>query len=120
MKEAISSRQNPLVRSARAAREGRAAGSVFVEGVRLCEDALRASVGFDLVLHTQELALDERGARLLAELREVCDTVRLVSGEVLESVSDTKTPQGVVAVARRPETGRGVVERAAGTPLVVV
>jgi TrmH family RNA methyltransferase len=39
---------------------------------------------------------------------------------VLESVSDTKTPQGVVALARRPRTGRERIERAAGVPLVVV
>jgi RNA methyltransferase, TrmH family len=120
MKEAITSRKNPLVQRARSAREGRDAGAVFVEGVRLCEDALRASVEFELVLYTQALAGDERGASLLEKLRGVCETVRLVSEDVLESASDTKTPQGVVAVARRPETGREVVERAGGTPLVVV
>ncbi|HJQ33196.1 MAG TPA: RNA methyltransferase [Pyrinomonadaceae bacterium] len=120
MKDALTSRKNPLVQRARAVREGREAGAVFVEGVRLCEDALRAYVGFELVLHTQALASDERGARLLEELRAVCDAVRLVSEDVLESVSDTKTPQGLAAVARRPETGREVIERAAGTPLVVV
>jgi len=120
MKEAITSRKNPLVQRARAVREGRDAGSVFVEGVRLCEDALRASAEFELGLYTQTLADDERGVRLLEELRDVCDTVRLVSEDVLESASDTRTPQGVVAVARRPETGRAVVERVAGVPLVVV
>ncbi|HWW76435.1 MAG TPA: RNA methyltransferase [Pyrinomonadaceae bacterium] len=120
MKDAITSRKNPLIQRARAVREGREAGAVFVEGVRLCEDALRASVGFELALYTQALASDGRGARLLEELRRVCETVRLVTEDVLESVSDTKTPQGLAAVARRPETGRGVLERAAGTPLVVV
>lgn len=120
MKDAITSRKNSLVQRARAVREGRDAGAVFVEGVRLCEDALRASVEFELGLYTQALAEDERGAGLLEKLRDVCDTVRLVSEDVLESASDTKTPQGLAAVARRPETGREVVERAAGVPLVVV
>jgi TrmH family RNA methyltransferase len=102
-------------------RDGREWESVFVEGVRLCEEALRASVAFELALHTRELALDERGARLLEELRAACPAVHLVGDEVLESVSDTKTPQGVVAVARRPQTGRDVVERVGGgVPLVVV
>jgi TrmH family RNA methyltransferase len=120
MKEAITSRKNPLVQRARVVREGRDEGSVFVEGVRLCEDALRASVEFESVLYAQALAEEERGARLLEELRGVCESVRLVSEDVLASVSDTKTPQGVVAVGRRPETGRATVERAGGTPLVVV
>lgn len=119
-RETITSRKNPLVQRARAVRDGREAGLVFVEGVRLCEEALRASLEFEFVLHTAALAEDGRGARLLESLLEVCQSVLPVSDDVLESVSDTKTPQGVVALARRPETGREAVERAAGTPLVVV
>jgi TrmH family RNA methyltransferase len=119
-KDAITSRRNPLVQRARAAREGRERDLVFAEGVRLCEEALRASVSLEAALYTRALAGDARGAGLLERLREVCPSVHLVSDDVLESVSDTKTPQGVVALARRPETGRAAVERAAGTPLVVV
>jgi TrmH family RNA methyltransferase len=120
MKEAITSRKNPLAQRARAARDGRERGLVFAEGVRLCEEALRAGVGLELVLHTRALAEDERGRLLLQTLRDACPAVHLVGEDVLDSVSDTKTPQGVVALARRPETGRGVVERATGVPLVVV
>src|SRR5688572_18932928 len=119
-KEAITSRRNPLAQRARAARDGREPALVFVEGVRLCEEALRAGVGVELALHTSELAGDERGRRLLQSLRAACPSVHLVAGDVLDSVSDTKTPQGVVALARRPQTGREVVERAEGTPLLVV
>lgn len=118
--ETITSRKNPLAQRARAARDGRERESVFVEGVRLCEEALGASVEFELVLYTRFLAADARGASLLERLRGACRAAQAVSEDVLESVSDTKTPQGVVALARRPETGRGVVERAAGVPLVVV
>ena len=120
MREAITSRKNPLVRRARAAREGRERGLVFVEGVRLCEEALRAGLGLELVLYARGPAEDARGAELLEGLREACPAVYLVTEEVLDSVSDTKTPQGVVALARRPETGRQVVERAGGVPLLVV
>ncbi len=120
MKEAITSRKNPLVQRARAARDGREGGLVFAEGVRLCEEALRARIGLELVLYTRGLADDERGAGLLESLRGACPAVHLVVDDVLDSVSDTKTPQGVVALARRPQTGREVVERAKGVPLVVV
>lgn len=120
MKEVITSRKNPLAQRARAVRDGRELGLVFVEGVRLCEEALRAGLGFELALHTAALEADERGARLLAGLREACRHVQPVGEGVLETVSDTKTPQGVVALALRPQTGREVIERAGGTPLVVV
>ena len=119
-KDAITSRKNPLVQSARAVRDGRGSGLVFVEGVRLCEEALRAGLAFELALHTEALGREERGSRLLAGLREACRNVQAVDEGVLESVSDTKTPQGVVALALRPATGREVLERAEGTPLVVV
>lgn len=120
MREAITSRKNPLAQRARAARDGRKRGLVFVEGVRLCEEALRAGVPLELVLYTRGLAEEARGASLLESLREACPAVHLVGEDVLDSVADTKTPQGVVALARRPETGREVVERAGGVPLVVV
>ena len=120
MREAITSRKNPLAQRARAARDGRERGLVFAEGVRLCEEALSAGVRVELVLHTHALAEDARGAALLSKMRVVCPDVHLVSEDVLDSVSDTKTPQGVVALLTRPQTGREVVERTGGIPLIVV
>jgi TrmH family RNA methyltransferase len=119
-RETITSRKNPLAQRARTVRDGREREFVFVEGVRLCEEALRASVEFVLVLYTHGLADDARGASLLKSLHGVCRDTHAVTEVVLESVSDTKTPQGVVALARRPTTGREAVERAAGVPLIVV
>jgi TrmH family RNA methyltransferase len=118
--DTITSRKNPLAQRARAVRDGRERELVFVEGVRLVEEALRASVVFEAVLYTRSLAGEVRGASLLQKLQDVCRNTQAVSEDVLESVSDTKTPQGVVALARRPQTGRERIERAAGVPLVVV
>jgi TrmH family RNA methyltransferase len=118
--ETINSRRNPLARRARGVRDGRERDSIFVEGVRLCEEALRASVVFEAVLYTRALTEDKRGGELLEGVRAVCQDTHVVSEDVLESVSDTKTPQGVVALARRPRTGREVLERTAGVPLFVV
>src|ERR1044071_8523376 len=95
----INSRKNPLAQRARAVRDGRERELVFVEGVRLCEEALNASVVFEFVLYTRSLADDGRGASLLQRLRDVCRNVQAVSEDVLESVSDTKTPQGGLALA---------------------
>jgi RNA methyltransferase, TrmH family len=118
--ELVRSRKNPLAQRARAVREGRDRELAFVEGVRLCEEALRAGASFDLALYTRSLEEVVRGARLLASLREVCPRVVAVDEGVLESVSDTRTPQGVVALARRPQSGPELLARAASTPLVVI
>lgn len=116
----ITSRKNSLVSRARAVRDGREPSGVFVEGVRLCEDALRSGARFELVLYTRSHAEQGRGARLLEELRGASSGLQLVSDDVMEFISDTKSPQGIVALARRPRTGAEVLEQAGGTPLVVV
>jgi RNA methyltransferase, TrmH family len=162
----IKSRHNPLAQRARAARDGRADGLIFVEGLRLCEEAARSGLAVSDVLYTARLAADPRGARLLEELRaaapppraaessaentltpsritpsrvssshvsssritpspvapsRVAPSLSEVSDDVLASVSDTKTPQGVVLLARRPATDLAGFERALPRkPLVVV
>ena len=118
--ETITSRRNPLVQRARAVREGREKGFVFVEGVRLCEEAAGASLDFDAALYTPALERDERGARLLDDLRRRAARVLAVDEGVLDFVADTKTAQGVVALARRPRTGPELLDRGAAAPLVVV
>jgi TrmH family RNA methyltransferase len=120
MKETIISRKNPLVQRARAVRDGADVELIFVEGVRLCEEALRAGVRVEFALYSAALEESERGARLLEELKRICPRVLPVSESVLESVSDTKTSQGVVALARRPRTNSGVTGRVDETPLVVI
>ena len=50
MDELITSRKNQLAQQARSVREGRERESVFVEGLRLCEEALLAEVAFDFAL----------------------------------------------------------------------
>ena len=118
--ELITSRKNSLALHARSVRDGRERESIFVEGLRLCEEALSTGLGFDFVLYTRSLEDASRGARLLASLRETGARVVAVSDAVLESVSDTKTPQGVIAIARRPQPGPELLERVTSTPLVVI
>jgi TrmH family RNA methyltransferase len=118
----ITSRHNPLARRARSVRDGRDATRIFAEGLRLCEEAARSGLAIEDVLFTAKFAGVERGARLLADLRSSGRVnVAEVSESVLASVSDTKTPQGVAVVARRPATDRESFEHALpAEPLLVV
>jgi TrmH family RNA methyltransferase len=119
----ITSRDNPLAKRARAVRGGRVRGQIFVEGLRLCEEALQA-LGPDEVtdvVHTERIAQDERGARLLDRLRRGGRRTTLASESVFSSISDTKTPQGVVMLASRPDTGPGaLLKDASAVPLIVI
>ncbi|MBI4321630.1 MAG: RNA methyltransferase [Chloroflexi bacterium] len=76
-----------------------------IEGVRLVEEALDAGMVPKLVLaDTDLLEKSARGRQLLGRLRQ--HQWLAVSEKVLRYVSDTITPQGIVAVLPVPEVER--------------
>jgi TrmH family RNA methyltransferase len=97
----ITSRDNSLLRRARAVRDGKIGESIFVEGLRLCEEALSSGLKIEAVIYSEEIVRKERAARVIAELGSLCDVVVSVSEKLLDSVSYTKTPQGIVLLAAR-------------------
>lgn len=100
--EKITSRHNPLVKRFRRVRAGNERQHVFLEGVRLIEDALSTGARFETIAFTSELESSERGALLLEALRLVQCRGALVSRQVMEAIADTQTPQGVTAIVGRP------------------
>jgi TrmH family RNA methyltransferase len=102
--ETITSRDNSLLRLARSVREGNSSELIFVEGLRLCEEALRSELPLDAVIVSDQLASKKKNARLLEELASNVRRAAIVSEKLLESVSYTKTPQGIIVLAGRPET----------------
>src|SRR5713101_8076247 len=98
----ITSRDNSLLRRARAVRDGKIKESIFVEGLRLCEEALSSGLKIEAVIHSEEFARKERAARLIEELGRLCETGAAVSEKLLESISYTRTPQGIIVLASRP------------------
>ncbi len=110
-KTIITSRDNQLARRARAVREGRVQGQIFIEGLRLSVEAARAALAIDCIVCTEKFAADERGAKLFPLLGKASERVSLVSEGVFASLSDTKAPQGIIILAARPHTGRAALEQ---------
>jgi TrmH family RNA methyltransferase len=98
----ITSRDNPLLRQVRAVRDGKIDELIFVEGLRLCEEARLSQLELAAVVVSEELMQKERAAGVISEITAVSKRVASVSEKLLESVSYTKTPQGIVVLARRP------------------
>jgi RNA methyltransferase, TrmH family len=117
----ITSRDNSLLRQARAVRDGKVDDLIYVEGLRLSVEALRSSLQIEAVIVSEELSRKERVAETIAELSQASRRVASVSEKLLESISYTKTPQGIVVLAQRPDASE---ERLASTlpanPLLVV
>jgi RNA methyltransferase, TrmH family len=99
----ITSRDNSLLRHARAVRDGKSRESIFVEGLRLCEEALRSNLKIEAVIYSERIARKDRAANLINELESVAVKSASVSEKLLESISYTKTPQGIVVIAARPQ-----------------
>ena len=113
----ITSRDNSLLRQVRAVRDGKVDELIYVEGLRLCEEALRSRLTIEAVVVSEELLRKERIAAVIQELSQVSKRFGSVSEKLLESVSYTKTPQGIIVLAQRPESS----EIQVGTnPLLVV
>jgi len=96
----ITSSQNPklkLVRSLLGRPKERLEAQAFViEGVRLIEEAVSAGWKFQFALYTD--GLSERGVDLLKVLSAHRIDVEEVAGDLLQKVSETETPQGILAV----------------------
>ena len=100
----ITSRDNSLLRQARAVRDGKIEELIFVEGLRLCEEAHRSNLDIEAVIVSEELLRKERAAAAIKELSHMSKRIASVSEKLLESISYTKTPQGIVVLAQRPES----------------
>ncbi|MFN2453842.1 MAG: TrmH family RNA methyltransferase [Pyrinomonadaceae bacterium] len=114
------SRDNALVRKARAVRDGKQRELIFVEGVRLCEEALHARLFIEDALCTERVAQDEGCAPLLQALRDAGVFVRLASERVMDFICDTKTPQGIALLAHRPAARAAAFEKALHNSLFVI
>ncbi len=111
----ISSLENPKVKELRSLhrRSIRYRQRAFlIEGVRLVEEALAAGLPLRLALYVPEqLRKLPRGTALLERLAG-CRDAFPTTPQVLRNVSDTVTPQGVVAAVpfpERPPQGEGLL-----------
>jgi RNA methyltransferase, TrmH family len=117
----ITSRDNSLLRHARAVRDGKVDNSIFVEGLRLCEEAFRSELKIEAVIYSEEITRKERAASLIDQLGAACEKAESVSEKLLETISYTKTPQGIVVLASRPASDKATFEeKQPASPFIVI
>lgn len=97
----ITSPVNSKLKHARQVRDGRVPEEIFIEGERLCEEALSADLSLVAAFHAPSPSV--RAQAVLAELeRRTCPVYETVAA-VLETVTDTVNSQGLVIIAARPK-----------------
>ena len=96
----ITSSQNSKIKLVRAllgrAKERREAGAFVVEGVRLVEEAEKSNWKFQFTLYGD--TLNERGKLLVEKLQATGIETNEVSSNLMKSLVETETPQGLLAV----------------------
>jgi len=117
----ITGRDNSLLRRAREVRDGKEEELIFIEGLRLCEEAWRSGLQLEAVIFSEQIARKEKAANLLRELAKICNQLASVSERLLATISYTKTPQGIIALATRPKSHPdSLLPRNNQPPLVIV
>src|SRR5688572_29550300 len=114
----ITSRDNEHIKHARRVRDGKEAGKIFLEGLRLVEEAARSRVVTESVFVTGEILEQFDENDLMGWLRP--KNLFEVPEAMLQSLADTSNAQGIVMISERPETGPDRIELRQPNPVPLV
>ena len=109
-----------LVRNLQQRKGRRRRNLTLAEGVRLVEEALAAGVRFQGVLASPSAESTPRGVELLRALADHAVPVELIADQLLASVAETETAQGVVAVIEPRRWSLADIDSTAGAPVLVL
>lgn len=101
----ITNLQNPQIKSVTALQKKKyreEAGRFVIEGVRFVEEALQAGAAIEQVYYTAKAQTQARGAALLEQAADQGVALQEVADPVMDKLSDTETPQGILAVLAMP------------------
>lgn len=101
----LTSRANALVKQTaavrRSARERRESGLFFLEGARLCADAVRSGTVVSVCLYTDDAA--RKYADRLHDVLSAAEKSARITPELAAYLSETQSPQGVFCLCRMRE-----------------
>lgn len=97
-KEIIKSRDNAKLKFARRVRDGKEHELIFIEGLRLAEEAFRSGIAIEEAFVSDAFA--EENQSVIASLTS---PARYVSSSLFDSIAATENSQGIVLIAQRPQ-----------------
>lgn len=96
-----------------------AQGLFFVEGIRFVNDAVENGQTIIKVIISDKLENLNGGSELIKKVTSACDDCYIVPEKLFKEISDTQTPQGVLAVLKKREFAfNDVIEQ--GNSLVIL
>lgn len=116
----ITSRNNPLLRRARAVRSGKVDGMIFVEGLRLCEEAIRSGLTIETLIYSEAISNNGRVGALIGALNSTDTRLVEIDQKLFPAIAATKTPQGITALVKRPRSEGLDLSLHSGLSLIVI
>src|SRR5258706_6740085 len=94
----ITSRQNPLIQDLRDRSDPAVAKGLFLEGLHLLEEALKAKMTIHHLLVVPALAETELVRQAMGKAKRTTQ----ISSYVMKALSDVESPQGVITICSKP------------------
>lgn len=107
----ISSRDNQKLKFARSVRDGREPDFIFVEGLRLCEEILKTNLQIKSVFVSDRYVQNIRAVQFIENISDIETDIFQLDEKIFQTIADTKTSQGIIILAHKPETGKYVIEQ---------
>ena len=102
----IQSNQNNTIKEIKALhlkKNRDAQGLYFIEGIRFVSDAIDNGQTIVKVIISDKLESLNGGGQLIERVTAACDDCSLVPEKLFKEISDTQTPQGILAVLKKSE-----------------
>jgi len=84
-------------------------GKFLAEGKRLIEELLQSNYSVDLIITTDEFL--KKNSPIVRKAKREKIRIEIAAEETLKKISDTKTPQGIIAIAKIPEENPNKISR---------
>ncbi|MBB5037035.1 TrmH family RNA methyltransferase [Prosthecobacter dejongeii] len=98
----ITSASNEKIKHARRVRDGREPGLIFIEGLRLAEEAVNSDLTIEVCFSDSLDPSEPRLATLLHRLEQNSVPHFTTTTDIIRGMSDTVRSQGIILIARRP------------------
>ena len=100
----ITSKDNPLIKfvsGLQASSKQRKENNLFVlEGLRICDDAYQNNIKFDKLIVTKNAL--EKHSEEIKQFAKNSENLYILREDLFKKISDTNSPQGIIAVANLP------------------
>ncbi len=101
----ITSKDNPLIKFVStlqtSAKHRKEAGFFVLEGLRICDDAYQNNIRFDKLIVTKS-ALEKHNS-CINDFAKRSNSCYVLREDLFNKISDTNSPQGIIATAKIPE-----------------